>query len=179
MVLTDLGLLRHDPLGHQFVLARAVRELAAGFRDSEFIDQVASPRMRAWTRRHGLPLILVTESDGVLAVRASTDARLPRSGQRYLTGNLLPARGSSEARILRSLRADPRAGGARARGRAVHAVRRLAQQGEIHLSAPLIAPDGLHACLSIRCSLDHMQTRGSRRKWVAALTELAAELSAA
>ncbi len=172
MVLTDMGLLRYDGLGHQFVLAGAVRELAAGFHDSTFVDEVALPRMRAWTRRHGLPLILVTESGGVLTVRASTDLRLPLNDERYLAGSVLRARGSSEARILGST-------GRETHTRAVHAIRRRVRQGEIQLSVPLMTRDESRACLSIRCSLDLMRPRGSARKWAAALTLLAADIAAA
>jgi DNA-binding IclR family transcriptional regulator len=174
MVLTDMGFLRHDPLGHQFVLAGAVRELAAGFRDLPFIDEIALPRMQAWTRREGFPVLLVTEAAGRLTIRAATDAHWPASAQRYVTGNELPARDSSEAAVLSDL-----GRGSAAVLRQGYARRAFVQKREMHVSVPLIGAQGFVACLSIRCASSLLRTRGSVRRAAESLGGLAAEIVAA
>jgi DNA-binding IclR family transcriptional regulator len=148
MVLTDLGLTQHDPICHQFALAGGVAGLAAGYRDLPVIDDIALPRMRAWTQRHGLPLLLVTEAPRGLAVRAATDGQRPIFAERCITGSVIPARGTSEAAALKAF------GGAPAPTLTLRVVRRqgfakriLKPQGEIHISVPVELPQGLLACL--------------------------------
>jgi DNA-binding IclR family transcriptional regulator len=180
MVLADAGLVRHDALGHQFVVASGVRELSAGFCDTPFVDEVALPRMRGWTRRHGLPLLLVTDSGGMLTVRASTDAHWPVSGERHVAGRVLTARGSGEAAIFAAF-GTPQAGTAAARAlrKQGFSRRMLSRQGEVHVSVPVISTGGLIACLSIRSPIELMQQRGSVRRWATALRQLATEIGGA
>ena len=178
MVLADQGLVRHDKLGRQFVLAGGVRELSAAFHDTPFVDDFALPRMRAWTRRHGLPLLLVTANGGALTVRASTDAHWPVAGERYVAGNLLPALGSSEAAIFSAFGAEAGRGGSRTVRRLGYARRLAGKQGELHISVPVMAAEGLIACLSIRCSRGVIEQRGSLRRWVELLQKLATDLAA-
>jgi DNA-binding IclR family transcriptional regulator len=184
MVLTDMGFLRHDPLGHQFVLAGAVRELAAGFHDLPCIDEVALPRMRDWTRREGLALLLVTETAGTLTVRAATDAHWATSAPRYVAGNVLAARGSCEAVVLRSFGTTPPGVRDGARGsvtvlRQGYARRARPEIGEMHVSVPVTLARGLVGCLSIRCTSSVMRPRGAVRRYGDSLRELARQIAAA
>jgi len=167
MVLTDLGLLRHDPLGHQFVLASGVRKLGADLREPALIDAVAVPRMQAWTRRHGLPLLLVTEDDGVLSVRASTDAHWPLAAARIVPGSILPAEDSGEAEIFR------------AQPRATPAVRTRTRAGETQLSAPVMVGGVVVACLSLRGPSGSSAAPAFARRWSKPLGTLAADIAAA
>ena len=180
MVLADLGLVRHDPICHQFSLSRGVRELAAGFHDLPSIDEVAQPRMRAWTRRHGLPLLLVTGSPGGLIVRVATDGQRPVVQERHVAGTVLPARGSSEAAVMTAFSAANNQSAAASRVRRRGYARRVLQQlDEIHISVPVNLTQELTAILSIRCSQSMMAERNSVQRWAGALSELAAQIAAA
>jgi hypothetical protein len=180
MVLTDLGLTQHDPVCHQFVLAQGVSQLAAGFRDEPAIDDIALPRMSDWTKRFGLPLVLVTEAPRGLAVRASTDGQRPIFAERCITGSIIPARGTSEAAAIRAFSAQaPQTQALRAVRRQGFAKRILKQHGEIHISVPVELSPGLLACLSIRCSLSMMENPKSVQRWAAALRQLASEIAIA
>jgi DNA-binding IclR family transcriptional regulator len=179
MVLTDMGLVRHDKLGHQFVLAGGVRELAAGLRDTPFVEH-ALPRMRSWTRRHGLPLLLVTEDAGSLIVRGSTDAHWPVAGERCVAGSVLPARGSSEALIYAAFgcRADDRATSRTVR-RQGYAKRSIGPRTEVHVSVPVISGEELVACLSLRCPVAILEARSAVPRWAQRLHQLATDIAAA
>jgi DNA-binding IclR family transcriptional regulator len=166
MVLTDLGFLRHDPLGHQFVLSGRVLEFARAVPDAPVAGAHALARMRAWTRRHGLPLHLATEADGVLTVRAATGAHWPLARERLVAGSRLPAGDSSERRVLRAF----------AQGAPGPCSRVL--DGEFHLSVPVIAEGALAGCLSLRCPESAARARGAVARWSKSLTALAADLGA-
>lgn len=180
MVLTDLGLAQHDPICHQFALSRGVRQLAAGFHDLPFIDQVIQPRMRDWTRRFGPPLLLVTSSPDGLLVRAATDGQRSPATERYVAGMVLPLRNSSEIAAIDAFR-TPASDNAAARGvrRRGFAKRVLQQQDEIHISAPLNLTADTVAALSIRCSRSVIGENDSGQRWADALVEFAAQLLAA
>jgi DNA-binding IclR family transcriptional regulator len=180
MVLTDLGLTQHDPICHQFTLAGGVRELAAGFNDVPLIDDIALPKMCAWTQRYGLPLLLVTESPGGMVVRAATDGQRPIFAERCITGSLIPTRSSCEAAVLKAFAsAVPATAALRVVRRQGFAKRILKQQGEIHISVPLELRLGLRASLSIRCSLSIMEKPSCVERWAALLRQLAEEVATA
>jgi DNA-binding IclR family transcriptional regulator len=180
MVLTDLGLTQHDPVCHQFVLAKNVSSLAAGFRDEPVIDDVALPLMIAWTKRHGLPLVLVTEAPRGLAIRAATDGQRPISADRCITGGIIAARGSSEAAVINAFAAQGASTDAlRTVRRQGFAKRILKQHGEIHISVPVELSPTLFGCLSIRCSLSMMDNSKFVQRWAAALHQLAADIVSA
>jgi IclR family mhp operon transcriptional activator len=94
-VLVNLGLLRHDPLNHQYILCGRVGELSSGFRDDDWVLSSAIPAMRAWTREHHWPLVLTTPVAHKLVVRASTDYESPMSIDRFHCGQVIPIRGST------------------------------------------------------------------------------------
>jgi DNA-binding IclR family transcriptional regulator len=177
MVLTDMGLLHHDPLGHQFFVASGVRSLAAGVRDAAFVDAVALPRMRAWTRRHGLPVLLVTQVDGTLTVRASTDTHWPATGEKLVAGSRIAVRGSREALVLGAFAAaGPRSARELAVRRQGYAWAVQKAQGEVHVSVPVMSATGLVACLSIRCPLRLAGRGNTPPAFVSSLRRLAADL---
>jgi IclR family mhp operon transcriptional activator len=94
-VLVNLGLLRHDPLNHQFILCGRVGELSSGFRDDDWVLSSAIPAMKAWTREHHWPLVLTTPLAHKLVVRASTDYESPMSIDRFHCGQIIPIHGST------------------------------------------------------------------------------------
>lgn len=94
-VLVNLGLLRHDPLNHQYILCGRVSELSSGFRDDDWVLSSARPAMKAWTREHHWPLVLTTPLAHKLVVRASTDYESPMSIDRFHCGQVIPVHGST------------------------------------------------------------------------------------
>jgi DNA-binding IclR family transcriptional regulator len=94
-VLVNLGLLRHDPLNHQYILCGRVGELSSGFRDDDWVLSSAIPAMKAWTREHHWPLVLTTPLANKLVVRASTDYESPMSIDRFHCGQVIPIHGST------------------------------------------------------------------------------------
>jgi IclR family mhp operon transcriptional activator len=98
-VLVNMGMLRHDPLNHQFILCGRVRELSSGFRDDGWVLTSAIPCMKAWTRDHHWPLVLTTPLAGKLVVRASTDYESPMSVDRFHCGQVIPVHGSTAGLI--------------------------------------------------------------------------------
>ncbi len=178
MVLTDLDLLRHDDLGHQFVLAAGVRQLSAGFHDDKLVDQIARPRMLEWTRKLGLPVLLVTEANNQLCVRASTDPNWSASGERHVAGNGLPATRSCEMTLFHAYRnrepVGTRAAALRHAGY-ICRVRRL--QREVHVSVPVIVSGELMACLSMRGTLLYSARAAALQRWIVELQALAADIA--
>ncbi len=183
MVLTRMGILRHDVRGHQFMLASSVRTLSTGFRESRFVDDVALPRMQAWSRRHGIRLLLVAEDDGELVVRASTATHWPLARELPVAGNVLTELGCSEAAILRQYSARNRkprsATGTDALLRRQVAVRTTGPDRERQIGVLLLTKDGFRGCLSIRCSMDIARTPKTVRHWAAELRTLSANIVAA
>ena len=178
MVLTDLDLLRHDDLGHQFVLAAGVRRLSAGFHDDNLVDKIALPRMAEWTRRLGLPVLLVTEANNHLSVRASTDSNWPASGERHVAGNQLQARRSCEKALFMAYRKTARSGARAAalrRAGYVCQVRRL--QRAVHVSVPVLVAGELIACLSMRGALLYSARGTALRCWIVELRTLAKNIA--
>jgi IclR family mhp operon transcriptional activator len=98
-VLVNMGMLRHDPLNHQFILCGRVGELSNRFRDDDWVLSSALPAMKAWTREHRWPLVLTTPLVGKLVVRASTDYESPMSVDRFHCGQVIPVRGSTAGLI--------------------------------------------------------------------------------
>jgi IclR family mhp operon transcriptional activator len=98
-VLVNMGMLRHDPLNHQYILCGRVGELSSRFRDDEWVVSSALPAMRAWTREHHWPLVLTTPLAGKLVVRASTDYESPMSVDRFHCGQVIPVHGSTAGLI--------------------------------------------------------------------------------
>jgi IclR family mhp operon transcriptional activator len=98
-VLVNIGLLRHDPLNHQFILCGRVGELSNRFRDDEWVLSSALPAMKGWTREHHWPLVLTTPLAGKLVVRASTDYESPMSVDRFHCGQVIPVQGSTAGLI--------------------------------------------------------------------------------
>jgi IclR family mhp operon transcriptional activator len=94
-VLVNMGMLRHDPLNHQYILCGRVGELSSGFRDDDWVWSSAVPAMKAWTREHHWPLVLTTPLANKLVVRASTDYESPMSIDRFHCGQVIPIRGST------------------------------------------------------------------------------------
>jgi IclR family mhp operon transcriptional activator len=94
-VLVNMGLLRHDPLNHQYILCKRVGELSNRFRDDDWVLSCALPAMKAWTREHHWPLVLTTPLAGKLVVRASTDYESPMSVDRFHCGQVIPVQGST------------------------------------------------------------------------------------
>ena len=94
-VLVNLGLLRHDPLNHQYILCGRVGELSSGFRDDDWVLSSALPAMKSWTREHHWPLVLTTPLANKLVVRASTDYESPMSIDRFHCGQVIPVHGST------------------------------------------------------------------------------------
>jgi DNA-binding IclR family transcriptional regulator len=181
MVLARMGMLRHDARGHQFMLASNVRRLSAGFRESGFVDNVALPRMRAWTRRHGMRLLLVSEDNDNLIIRASTAANWPLTRELPVAGNVLAAAGSSEAEIFRQTRASAKKTSAHA-GKRPHPRRRAVVRtmgAEIQISVMIRTKEGFRGSLSIRCSTDVVRSPNDARHWAAELKKLAASITAA
>jgi IclR family mhp operon transcriptional activator len=98
-VLVNMGLLRHDPLNHQYILCGRVGELSNRFRDDDWVLSSALPAMKAWTREHHWPLVLTTPLAGKLVVRASTDYESPMSVDRFHCGQVIPIHGSTAGLI--------------------------------------------------------------------------------
>jgi IclR family mhp operon transcriptional activator len=98
-VLVNMGMLRHDPLNHQYILCGRVGELSSRFRDDEWVVSSALPAMKAWTREHHWPLVLTTPLAGKLVVRASTDYESPMSVDRFHCGQVIPVHGSTAGLI--------------------------------------------------------------------------------
>jgi DNA-binding IclR family transcriptional regulator len=98
-VLVNMGLLRHDPLNHQYILCGRVGELSSRFRDDDWVVSSALPAMKAWTREHHWPLVLTTPLAGKLVVRASTDYESPMSVDRFHCGQVIPVHGSTAGLI--------------------------------------------------------------------------------
>ena len=98
-VLVNMGLLRHDPLNHQYILCGRVGELSNRFRDDDWVLTSALPAMKAWTREHHWPLVLTTPLAGKLVVRASTDYESPISVDRFHCGQVIPVHGSTAGLI--------------------------------------------------------------------------------
>jgi len=98
-VLVHMGLLRHDPLNHQYILCGRVGELSSRFRDDDWVLSSALPAMKAWTREHHWPLVLTTPLAGKLVVRASTDYESPMSVDRFHCGQVIPVHGSTAGLI--------------------------------------------------------------------------------
>ncbi len=94
-VLVNMGMLRHDPLNHQYILCGRVGELSSGFRDDDWVLSSAIPAMKAWTREHHWPLVLTTPLANKLVVRASTDYESPMSIDRFHCGQVIPIQGST------------------------------------------------------------------------------------
>lgn len=178
-VLTDSKLLRYDPLGRQFSLAAGVLRLSAGYQESMFVEHAALPRMRAWTRKHGWPLLLIRSEEGGLVIRASTDAERPIDTVRCVTGARLPVKGGSEAAISAAF------GVRRANTSEARKVRRhgyalsAAAEGQVlHVSVPVMIDAALAACLSMRCLPIVAESRGNLVSHVDSLTSLATEIAA-
>jgi len=98
-VLVNMGMLRHDPLNHQYILCGRVGELSNRFRDDDWVLSSALPAMKAWTREHHWPLVLTTPLAGKLVVRASTDYESPISVDRFHCGQVIPVHGSTAGLI--------------------------------------------------------------------------------
>jgi IclR family mhp operon transcriptional activator len=98
-VLVNMGLLRHDPLNHQYILCGRVGELSNRFRDDDWVVSAALPAMKSWTREHHWPLVLTTPLAGKLVVRASTDYESPMSVDRFHCGQVIPVHGSTAGLI--------------------------------------------------------------------------------
>jgi hypothetical protein len=181
MVLVRMGMLRHDPRGHQFILASHVRSLSAGFRDSPFVDEVATPRMQTWTRKHGMRLMLVAEQNDSLVVLASTFANWPLNRELPVSGNKLSEVGCCEAAILRPARArrpSPNTGSPSSSGvlrRVV--VRTIADETQIGVM--LATMDGFRGSLSIRCPSELVRGPKAVRHLVGELRTLADSIVAA
>jgi hypothetical protein len=177
-----MGMLRHDLRGHQFMLASSVRTLSAGFRESRFVDEVALPRMQAWTRRHGIRLLLVAEVNDTLTVLANTSAHWPLTRELPIAGNMLAETGSCEAAILHRSRVPTGKLGKSTpprpalRRRVV--VRTISADREKQIGVLILTKDGFRGSLSIRCSTDIIGSPKEVRHWTAELRILASNIVA-
>jgi DNA-binding IclR family transcriptional regulator len=99
-VLVDLGLLRHDVPNRQYGLTARVRDLSGGFRDAPWVDEIAAPRMREWTRIQHWPLMLLTPLGTRGLIRVSTDDEAVISADRLVSGQVVPSSSPTLARLL-------------------------------------------------------------------------------
>jgi len=199
-VLVNMGMLRHDPLNHQYILCGRVGELSSGFRDDDWVLSSAIPAMKAWTREHHWPLVLATPLAGKLVVRASTDYESPMSVDRFHCGQVIPVHGStagllylahspaSEERVATDgTPADQKTpmddipqttepeDFARIRS-AGYVARPTACFTGGRISVPLCTPDRFVGAITMRARAENIEVMSELHGWVASLQQLAARI---
>jgi IclR family mhp operon transcriptional activator len=155
-----------------------VRELAAGYRGSVLVLDVAMPLMLEWTCEHGRPLALSTPDGEYSVVRFTTDPAAARALVRYRAGARMSALMSAsamlclayqppgiQARAIARLPRSPLPAYAERRSapeiasilervrRAGHAVFRPVGLREATLALPLWLDGELCACVALRYML--------------------------
>ena len=182
-VLVTMGLLRHDSLGHQYILCARVRELSNGFRDDAWITNVASPRLSAWTREYHWPLVLTTLLGGLMTVRASTDYESPISVDRFLAGQVIPIEGSTVGALYKAYGLRALAGmGATAGADAAEDVVAIRKAGYVaratacftgaRVSVPLVEADHFLGCITMRCRPETIADPAELEQWLVTLRTL-------
>jgi len=201
-VLVNLGLLRHDPLNHQYILCSCVGELSRGFRDDEWVSAAAVPLMKSWTLEHQWPLVLTTPLAGRLVVRASTDYESPMSVDRFHCGQVIPIRGSTAGLIYLAYgpeAAEPIVTNRSSHGRAslpadatgdasAEELSRIRAAGYVarptacftggRISVPLLGSDVFTGCITMRARAENIEVISEVRGWVASLQMLASRIQA-
>jgi DNA-binding IclR family transcriptional regulator len=196
-VLVNMGMLRHDPLNHQYILCGRVGELSSGFRDDDWVVSSAIPAMKAWTREHHWPLVLTTPLASKLVVRASTDYESPMSVDRFHCGQVIPIHGSTAGLIYLAYShaspegsAEPSAQGtpmddipqttepedfARIRS-AGYVARPTACFTGGRISVPLRTSAPFFGVMTMRARAENIEVMSELHGWVASLQRLAAQI---
>jgi IclR family mhp operon transcriptional activator len=194
-VLVNMGMLRHDPLNHQYILCGRVGELSSRFRDDEWVVSSALPAMKAWTREHHWPLVLTTPLAGKLVVRASTDYESPMSVDRFHCGQVIPVHGSTAGLIYLAYSpvsaerppAEPMddlpqstepEDFARIRS-AGYVARPTACFTGGRISVPLRTTAPFQGAITMRARSENIEVMTELLRWVASLQELAARIECA
>jgi DNA-binding IclR family transcriptional regulator len=200
-VLVNLGLLRHDPLNHQYILCGRVGELSNGFRDEDWVVSSAIPAMKAWTREHHWPLVLTTPLAGKLVVRASTDYESPISVDRFHCGQIIPVSGSTAGLVYLAYTPDSQGSVcgvqeqvhqktpmndmppttepedfARIRS-AGYVARPTACFTGARISVPLRTAPPFVGAITMRARAENIEVMSELHAWVASLQQLAARIS--
>jgi DNA-binding IclR family transcriptional regulator len=198
-VLVNMGMLRHDPLNHQYILCGRVGELSNRFRDDDWVTSSALPAMKAWTREHHWPLVLTTPLAGKLVVRASTDYESPMSVDRFHCGQIIPIPGSTAGLIflayspssVESVPADPAPAEQKTpmddlpQNSGPEDFERIRQTGYVarptacftggRISVPLrTAP--IVGVITMRARAENIEVMSELHGWVASLQELASRI---
>lgn len=185
-VLVTMSLVRHDTLGHQYMLSAGVRELSSGFRDEAWVTAIAAPRMSSWTHQFHWPLVLTTLLGGMMTVRASTDYESPISVDRFFAGQVIPIEGSTAGLLylaygVRPAPADDSRAGEidlAAVRRAGYVARATACYTGARVSVPLIEAGHFIGCLTMRCRPESIDNPVELKHWLATLRALSREICA-
>jgi IclR family mhp operon transcriptional activator len=175
-VLVDLNLVSHDRLSHQYLLSAGALELSSGFHDEDWVTRIAEPRMSDWTLRQHWPLLLVTPVSDDLVVRVSTDYLSSIAGDRFVTGQVMPIRGSVAGALhvawqRRGTKADTaRDAGIREQG---YAARRTGVDSGPRLAVPMVIDRRYFGSLALRCLPETIDSQQQLEHWVLTLRSLA------
>jgi IclR family mhp operon transcriptional activator len=194
-VLVQLGLLRHDPFNHQYILSARVSELSSGFHDDVWVAATAVPLMKAWTREHHWPLVLTTPLAGKLVVRASTDYESPISIDRFHGGQVIPVQGSTAGLLYLAYGGSPavlpNAGRKSAADDAVQSptpeeLLRIRESGFVarptacftgaRISIPLCDESPFLGCITMRCRAENIEVMSEVHSWVRQLQRVASAI---
>jgi IclR family mhp operon transcriptional activator len=147
--------------GNRYYALPRVSDLAAGFRDQEWIDTIAAPLMQRWTRQHKWPLMLSTPlAGGRIMVRAVTDGESRMSRDVLTPGYTHPAELTSAGLLMRALLPGDPNHHSEASDPVVASDKHVRAQGYVHrhdsrwyegrLAVPIMAQDLLVACITMR-----------------------------
>jgi DNA-binding IclR family transcriptional regulator len=179
-VLVNLGLLRHDPLNHQYILCSRVRELSSGFRDDDWVLASAVPLMKVWTDEHRWPLVLTTPLAGRLVVRASTDYESPMSVDRFHCGQVIPVEGSTAGLIYLAYCRDGSAGVPAEELSQIRTAGYVARPTACftggRISVPLRRDEPFIGCITMRARAENIEVISEVHAWVASLQSLASRI---
>jgi IclR family mhp operon transcriptional activator len=147
--------------GSRYYALPRVSDLAAGFRDQEWIDAIAAPLMQRWTRQHKWPLMLSTPlAGGRIMVRAVTDGVSRMSRDVLTPGYTHPAELTSAGLLMRAMLPGDQNHHSEGSDPGLAADSLVRAQGYVHrhdsrwyegrLAVPVMAQDLLVACITMR-----------------------------
>ena len=84
------GFVSHSGAADRFCLARKVRTLSGGFVEDEWITDIATPLMAAFTAAHVWPVALMTFEEGRMLIRETTHPASSLSIDYGMVGRRLP-----------------------------------------------------------------------------------------
>lgn len=93
--LEDAGYIRRGVGNERFHLQLNVRKLSGGFRDEQWLSEIAVPRLLTLTERIGWPCDIATLQGLTMVIRDTTHGDTPLSIDRNMVGRNLPLLGSA------------------------------------------------------------------------------------